>query len=420
MSPERPPKVFISYSQDNPEHMARVVEFANQLRVDGIDADIDQYQSSPPEGWPVWMQRQIDTANFILVVCTETYKRRADGKEEFGKGRGVIWESILTTQYLYNAAANNTRFIPVVFEKTHVEFIPIHLQPVSYYSVATPEGYEDLYRRLTNQPKVVKPPLGVMRNFGAPPPVPLFKQPSLEQREAQRSIVKFWNVPVNRNPRFTGREDVLFALRSDLQAAGRQAIYGHGGMGKTEIAVEYAYRQRDHYSAVFWAVADSLESIKAGFSKIGRLLDLPEKEDPRQDMLVAAVKGWLEQNRDWLFIFDNADRPDLLAAFLPEKNSGHILVTSRANDFRGIEITNPIQLQAFKPQEAREFLLKRAPRSVEQAPQAQAADQDEAGNLAAELGNMPLALEQAGAYIAETQTGWREYISKFRSLRPEL
>jgi hypothetical protein len=419
MSPERPPKVFISYSQDSPDHMARVLKLADQLRTDGVDADIDQYESAPPQGWPTWMERQISDSDFILIVCTEVYKRRADGKEEYGKGRGVIWESILTTQYLYNAATNNTRFIPVLLEKSHVEFIPLHLQPASYYCIAAEEGYVDLYRRLTNQPKIVKPPLGKLKLF-EPGHIALSKQPSLERREAQKSIVNFWNVPANRNPRFTGREDILAALQFDLQMHGRQAICGSGEMGKTEIAVEYAYRHRDEYTAVLWTVAESLESIKSGFSKIARLLDLPEKDDTSQDVIVAAVKGWLERNQGWLFIFDNADTPDLLAAFLPEKNSGHVLVTSRGKDLRRIQIAKPFELQVFRPQEAREFLLKRAARSAKQPPQDQGADPEEAGTLAAELGNMPLALEQAGAYISETQTSWKEYINKFRSLRPQL
>ncbi len=399
--------------------MARVLKLADQLRIDGVDADIDQYEAAPPQGWPIWMERQISDSDFILIVCTEVYKRRADGKEEYGKGRGVIWESILTTQYLYNAATNNTRFIPVLLEKSHVEFIPLHLQPASYYCIAGHGGYEDLYRRLTNQPKIVKPPLGKLKVFEAGP-VALSKQPSLERREAQKSIATFWNVPVNRNPRFTGREDALAALQSDLQMYGRQAICGSGGMGKTEIAVEYAYRHRDNYTAVLWTVADSLESIKSGFSKIARILDLPEKDDTRQDIIVAAVKGWLEQKQGWLFIFDNADTPDLLAGFLPEKNSGHVLITSRGKDFRGIQIAKKIELHVFRPQEAREFLLKRAVRSAEVRSQAQGADLDEAGTLAAELGHMPLALEQAGAYISETQTSWKQYINKFRSLRPQL
>lgn len=70
------PKVFISYSHDSPEHKDRVLHLSDRLRADGIDCNIDQYETSPPEGWPRWMVNQIEEADFVLVVCTETYERR--------------------------------------------------------------------------------------------------------------------------------------------------------------------------------------------------------------------------------------------------------------------------------------------------------------------------------------------------------
>ena len=95
------PTVFISYSHDSQEHLDRVLAFANRLRVDGIDAAIDQYEVSPPEGWPVWMERQVRESDFVLVICTETYLKRAERREDPGKGLGVIWESFLTYQHIY-------------------------------------------------------------------------------------------------------------------------------------------------------------------------------------------------------------------------------------------------------------------------------------------------------------------------------
>ena len=79
------PTVFISYSRDSPEHEGRVLALANRLRADGIDAVLDQFESFPTEGWPVWMERQVEAARFVLVVCTPTYRRRAEGKEEPGE-----------------------------------------------------------------------------------------------------------------------------------------------------------------------------------------------------------------------------------------------------------------------------------------------------------------------------------------------
>ena len=93
-----PPKVFISYSHDTIQHQERVLGLADRLRGDGIDAEIDQYNASPPEGWPLWCERQIETADFVLMVCTETYHRRVKGDEQPGQGRGVVWEAGIIRQ----------------------------------------------------------------------------------------------------------------------------------------------------------------------------------------------------------------------------------------------------------------------------------------------------------------------------------
>jgi hypothetical protein len=87
--PEKPPKVFISYSHDSPAHADRILAFSNRLRADGIDAILDQYNPHPPEGWPRWMDTQIRDADFVLMVCTEIYYKRVMGEEEPGTGLGV-------------------------------------------------------------------------------------------------------------------------------------------------------------------------------------------------------------------------------------------------------------------------------------------------------------------------------------------
>lgn len=157
------PTVFISYSHDSPEHDDRVLALSNRLRKEGIDCTLDQYEDSPAEGWPKWMDRQIERADFVLVVCTETYCRRVMGTEEQGKGLGVRWESTLTYQHLYDTGGENTRFIPVLFESADVEHIPTPLRGATHYCLDTEQGYEDLYRRLTNQPETPRPELGKLR-----------------------------------------------------------------------------------------------------------------------------------------------------------------------------------------------------------------------------------------------------------------
>jgi TIR domain len=78
-----------------------VLGLANRLRQDGIDALVDQYNPAPPQGWPKWMEREIQAADFVLLVCTETYLQRVEGREQPGKGRGVVWESNLIYNLLY-------------------------------------------------------------------------------------------------------------------------------------------------------------------------------------------------------------------------------------------------------------------------------------------------------------------------------
>ena len=87
------PRVFLSYSHDSPEHEAAVLALSKQLRLDGCTAIIDQEQHWVSEGWTLWMMNQIAQADFVLVVCTEVYKRRAEGKEEPPIGAGASWEA---------------------------------------------------------------------------------------------------------------------------------------------------------------------------------------------------------------------------------------------------------------------------------------------------------------------------------------
>jgi len=157
--------VFISYSHDSAEHIHCVLELSNRLRSEGVDAVLDQYEESPPEGWPRWMDLQIRKATFVLLVCTETYFRRVMGQEVERSGLGVRWEGNLVYQHFYNDGALNQRFIPVVFAQDDTHYIPTPFQGTTHYRVDTPDGYERLYMRLTGQKRVEKPPLGDRRSL---------------------------------------------------------------------------------------------------------------------------------------------------------------------------------------------------------------------------------------------------------------
>ena len=170
------PHVFISYSHDSEQLKQLVLGLANRLRDEGVDAWIDQYlPDGPQEGWPRWMAAQIEQADFVLLVCTETYNCRVSMDEEPGKGLGAIWESHLVFQHLYSARTVNPKFIPVLPPGGQVAHIPAVLGGVQRYSPFSDDEYRDLYRRVTGQPALRVPTLGKIVHM---PPVPAAALPA--------------------------------------------------------------------------------------------------------------------------------------------------------------------------------------------------------------------------------------------------
>jgi TIR domain len=127
------PRVFISYSHDSPEHEARVAALAENLRGDGLTAAIDKDELFPSKGWPEWMRKQIEAARFVLVICTEKYRRRAEGDEEPGKGLGATFEGAIIDLDLYEAGGENRKFIPVLMREEDGAHRPKVLRRYSYF-----------------------------------------------------------------------------------------------------------------------------------------------------------------------------------------------------------------------------------------------------------------------------------------------
>jgi HEAT repeat protein len=180
--PQAPPRVFISYSHDSREHQDRVLELADRLRAEGIDASIDQYEQAPPEGWPAWCEAEIDKADFVLVVCTATYHERMRREQPSGTGQGVLWEARLIKQELYDRNSASKKFIPVLFEDGRSEDIPRAIKGASFFWIETADGYEALYRLVTDQPAVRKPVLQPIR------PMPERRRRSAATVEGQSSL----------------------------------------------------------------------------------------------------------------------------------------------------------------------------------------------------------------------------------------
>jgi hypothetical protein len=157
-------KVFISYSHDSAAHRALVLSFSERLRDHGIETVLDQYVNGTPEqGWPRWMLDQLDVAQAVLVICTETYYRRFRGHEVSGKGKGVDWEGMLITQALYDARSASNKFIPVLFDSGNEHYIPEPLRSQTCYTLITEADYQSLYDALLNQSGVEPGAIGVLK-----------------------------------------------------------------------------------------------------------------------------------------------------------------------------------------------------------------------------------------------------------------
>lgn len=153
-------KVFISYAHESSALSDFVLKLANDLRKNNIDAEIDQYEESPPEGWPKWMMRQIQEAEYVLVFCSKLFYDRANDFSGGSQGLGAKWETSLILQQLYEANTNNSKYIPVIINKDSSVFIPLPLKPYTYYNLENADDKERLLNRLKGQSKSKRPILG--------------------------------------------------------------------------------------------------------------------------------------------------------------------------------------------------------------------------------------------------------------------
>lgn len=244
------------------------------------------------------------------------------------------------------------------------------------------------------------------------------------------ALPKHFHVPLDENPYFTGRDDLLRALRSALTTqriaavTQPQAISGLGGIGKTQLALAYALREQHRYEAVLWVRADSEDSLRSGFTDMADRLGLLGPDDKQSlDDCVARFKQWLTTAEHVLLICDGADSPEVLRRFLPRRVQGHVLLTSRAQDFQSLGIVRPIEVLELSLTESVQFLLRRTGREeLQQADVsgAQLAERFAAEELAKELGRLPLALEQAAAYIVAKAVSFAEYLTSYKHQRLRL
>jgi tetratricopeptide (TPR) repeat protein len=238
------------------------------------------------------------------------------------------------------------------------------------------------------------------------------------------AIAPYWYIPYRRNPFFTGRESVLQELHNVLGTAcsatfsQSYALSGLGGIGKTQTVIEYAYRYANEYSATLWINAETTESIASSLIAIADLLKLPEKQE--QNRIVAAIMQWLTNHSQWLLIFDNVEDPELVKDVLPATRHGSLLFTSRKQAL-GLA-AKTLNLEQMTVEEGTYFLLRRAKLLTSMASLDCLASTDLAlaQEIVSIMNGLPLALDQASAYIEATQCSLSGYLQLFQSSQMRL
>jgi tetratricopeptide (TPR) repeat protein len=367
---------FVSYASAD---RAWAEWIAWQLEDEGYQVVVQAWDFGPGRDWAHEMQEATATAERVLAVLSAAYLQSSHGEAE--------WRAF----YAKDPSGERARLLPV------------RVSDVEPPGLLTTRIYVDLVGRDATSARMAL--LAAARNArGKPTQEPEFPGGSLSEVSATETprfpgdLPPLWNVPFQPNPFFVGRDLILAELQTRLQApeatVRRVVLTGLGGVGKTSVAVEYVYRHQADYDLVWCVNGEQPASLFADLAALAGHLGLAP--DAPQHEQIAALRSWLEHQPRWLVVLDNVDTPEAVAEWLPRSTTGHVLLTSRV----GVgweQLASVLPVEALAPADATGLLLGRA---GETGPAAEAA----AARLAATLGGLPLALEQAAAYVAATGT----------------
>jgi tetratricopeptide (TPR) repeat protein len=404
--------IFFSYAHEDETLRDELRKQLSVLRWQGIISEWYDRNIQAGNEWEHEIHAHLATAQIILLLISP----------DFLASRYCY--SIEMMRALERHLAGEARVIPIILRPvdwegapfSKLEMLPTDAHPVTSWSnrdaallnvaKGIRKAIEDLnIRRVQPQPSA---------SSAASTPAPT-TAPSLP-----------WNVLPHRNPFFTGRAAILADLHKEFtskemtSAVQPQAISGLGGIGKTQIALEYAYRYRNEYRKVPWARAGTAEELATDFVAMAHMLNLPEHDAQDQRLVISAVKRWLETNSGWLFILDNVETLALVRDYVPLGTSGHMLLTTRAQSMSGL--ARKVEIDTMELEDGALFLLRRAGIIAQDAPldNVAEADQTTARAIVQAMEAIPLALDQAGAYMEETECGLSHYLMLYRKQHAKL
>ncbi len=320
--------------------------------------------------WAEWIAWQLEEAGYSVVIQAWDFRPGSNFILEMQKAASEAEQTIavLSPDYLTALYTQPEWAAAFVQDPTSEKgkLLPVRVRECEIKGLLTAIVYIDFFKIEEYQAKraLIE---GIKRGRAKPDKDPGFpgkpKRSVTEKPRYPGAYPEVWNIPHHRNPNFTGREDVLRDLRAALesgQAAAltqAQAIHGLGGIGKTQLALEYAYRYGSQYDVVWWIRSEESVTLASDYAALGIKLGLVDKEEKDQPRIAEAVKDWLRRNRNWLLIFDNAPDAAAVRAYIPTGMAGHTLITSRSPNWSGV--AKPLSVKALPIDEAVDFVVKR-------------------------------------------------------------
>ena len=390
----KPIEVFYSYASVDEPLCNKLEKHLSVLQHEGLITTWHQRRIIPGMDWKEVVDRHLNTSSIILLLISSDFLA-----SDYHYG-------IEIKQAMQRHEAGEAHVIPILLRPTDWQGTPFEKLKVLPSNGIPITKWRNSDAAFTNIAQGIRAALENVQRLAVSTPYTLFP--------------RIWNILYSRNPFFTGRDDLLAHLSTTLKAGQAQALCGLGGIGKTQIAVEYAYQHHQDYQAVFWTLADTRELLVSGYVAIAKLLNLPEKDEQDQMITVKAVKQWLTTHTKWFLILDNADELAIVREFVPPVFGGHILLTTRA-EATG-KLANRIEVENMSQDVGTLFLLRRAKLLAFNVPLEVLAPADiiTAKEICRQLGGLPLALDQAGAYIEETQCSLTHYQYLYRVRRAEM
>ena len=375
-------KVFLCHAGED-KHF--VQEIYKKLRADGFDPWLDKEDLLPGQLWKDEIPRVIHSAACMLVfLSNKSVAKRGYVQKEFKLALETLEEIPEGQIFLIPVRINECK-IPDQFSRLHC------------CDLFEEDGYKQIVKAIRT----------TVTNELSDGPI--------------EKAIRPWNLPLDRNPFFTDREEIISQLSNELNAKRKVALSGIPGVGKTQIALEYAYRDGKNYRAVLWSRAETKETLISSFIAIAGLLNIPEKDDQEEDRVIQAVKKWLSTHDRWLMVFDNVDDITFVRDFIPIAIEGHILLTTRTQAMGGM--AHRIFVEPMTPTDGARYLVHRAGIISPNAPLDAAlefAPREYAERLSIELGGLPLAIDQAGAFIEENIMSPEEYLSLYKEEGKQL